>query len=250
MSKRARIAQLREDLDPPTLSESAGSSFHFVDEADDGRPTLDPGFSVDELLDERPTLDGNEEAGAVDIEVLVTPQPTSTPGSERRRKIAAQRGAQMESHERKREGVWDAVEDRYRTEGHWTDLVEMYIQRVEGTGDLDVKGSLFLRIGQVLRDELDDPQQALDAFVEALLLEPHNAEAIEAVEATARDRGWWSELLATMKRELGNVKSPQNAVAICEHAMRWAERELKTPARAEPFLEHIRQVDPGHPAVH
>jgi tetratricopeptide (TPR) repeat protein len=252
MSKRARIAQLRDEVDPPTLSESARSTVHFDDDQDDGRPTLDQldrGLSVEELLDE-PTLDRGDEPGTVDIEILITPTPT--PGSERRRKSAAAR-RQTEppaSREGKKESVWDAVEDRYKAEGHWNDLLEMYLQRVEGTNDLDVKGSLFLRIGRVLKDELDDPQQALDAFVEALVLEPRNAEALEAVEATARERGWWAELLATMKRELGNAKTADACVAICEHAMRWAETELKQPERAEEFLDHIRKLDPGHPAVH
>ncbi|MGO8997343.1 MAG: tetratricopeptide repeat protein, partial [Polyangiaceae bacterium] len=250
MSKRARIAQLEEDLDSPTLTESARSTVHGDEGEDDGRPTLDRGFQVDELLDE-PTRDIDEDAGAVDVEILLT--PPATPSSERRRRAAAAHRAELEqppSSKRRKESVWDAVEDRYKAEGHWDDLLEMYIQRVEGTQDLDVKGSLFLRIGQVLRDELNDPQQALDAFVEALLLDPQSAEALNAVEAAARERGWWGELLATVKRELPNAKTNEHAVALCEHAVRWAEVELATPARSEPFVEQIRKLDPGHPIIH
>ena len=118
----------------------------------------------------------------------------------------------------------------------------MYLQRVEGTRDLEVKGSLFKRIGEVLRDEMDDPQQALDAFMEALLLDPSDGKAIAAVEAIARERSWWNELLATLKREVGNVKDVERQVLICEHAMRWAkDGGLKSPARG-------RAVPRSHPA--
>ncbi|HEY2517996.1 MAG TPA: hypothetical protein VGI39_44300 [Polyangiaceae bacterium] len=151
---------------------------------------------------------------------------------------------------RRQESVWDAVEEGYRTEGHWGDLVEMYLQRVEGTGDLSVKGELFCRIGQVLRDELEDPQQALDAFVEALLLDPTDASAVEGVEGIARARGWWAELLAALQKELGNVEGRAREVAVCEHALRWARDEMHSPGRAEGFLDRIRQLDPGHPAIH
>ena len=247
MSKRARIAQLEVDPDPTTLTESPRRTVHARPEGDDRRPSLDRGFVVDALVAsaDEPTEDGSStlvEPGSIDIQVLLT--PPAKPSSERRRTARAAR------EDAAKTSVWDAVEERYKTEGHWNDLVEMYIQRVEGTQDLDVKGSLFLRIGQVLRDELNDPQQALDAFVEALLLDPQSAEALNAVEAAARERGWWGELLATVKRELPNAKTNEHAVALCEHAVRWAEVELATPARSEPFVEQIRKIDPGHPIIH
>ncbi len=156
----------------------------------------------------------------------------------------------IEARARKKETVWDAVEERYKSDGHWNDLLDMYMQRVEGTNDLDVKRSLFLRIGQLMRDEMDDPQQALDAFVEALVLDPRDAEALSGVEGIARSRGWWVQLIATIKRELGTLRDSESAATLCEHAVRWAESELGAPDRAEPFLEHIRKVDPGHPIIH
>ena len=217
-------------------------------------PPADEPTSDDATSDDTEDGSGGEPSGRddypLDVEVLVT--PPSTPSSEKRRKAAALERSESGTRARGKgkESVWDAVEERYKTEGHWNDLLEMYLQRVEGTNDLDVKGSLFMRIGQVMRDEMGDPQQALDAFVEALVLDPRNDEARDAVEEIARERGWWIELLATLKRELGNVKGGERGVALCEHAIRWAEVELESPGRAEPFLDHIRKVDPGHPAIH
>jgi tetratricopeptide (TPR) repeat protein len=149
----------------------------------------------------------------------------------------------------RKESVWDAVESRYRDEGHWADLVEMYLQRVEGAREDGEKVALFKKIGDVLRVELEDPQQALDAYVEALLLDPGDAETVGAIESLARTHGWWLELFSNLKRELREVKSRERDVAICELAVRWARLELQQPQRAEPFVERIRKVDPGHPLI-
>jgi tetratricopeptide (TPR) repeat protein len=181
---------------------------------------------------------------SIDVQIdIATPKPTR---STMRPKTVGKR----EEAPKEQETVWDAVEVRYRDEGHWSDLLEMYLQRVEGTRDLEVKSTLFKRIGEVLRDEMDDAQQALDAFVEALLLDPADGEALMAIETIARERNWWSELLASVKREMANVKDNDRQVALCEHAMRWAKDGLKSPARGELFLDRIRQIDPGHPAIH
>ena len=46
--------------------------------------------------------------------------------------------APSDSGKRKRiraPSVWDAVEERYREEGHWADLVELYLQRIDGASE-------------------------------------------------------------------------------------------------------------------
>ena len=210
------------------------------------RPLAPPAIEDDaETLDgTRTTLAADE---SIDIQIeIATPKPARS--SIRPKALDAKPEKSRDGQQK--ETVWDAVEGRYRDEGHWGDLLEMYLQRVEGTRDLEVKGSLFKRIGEVLRDEMDDPQQALDAFVEALLLDPSDSDAITAIEAIAKERSWWNELLATVKRELGNVKDKDRQVALCERAMLWAKEGLRSPARGEMFLDHIRRLDPGHPAVH
>ena len=209
------------------------------------RPVAPPAIE-----DDAETLDGTEATLAadesIDIQIeIATPKPARS--SIRPKALDSK---PEKARDGQKETVWDAVEGRYRDEGHWGDLLEMYLQRVEGTRDLEVKGSLFKRIGEVLRDEMDDPQQALDAFVEALLLDPSDSEAIAAIEAIAKERSWWNELLATVKRELGNVKDKDRQVALCERAMLWAKEGLRSPARGEMFLDHIRRLDPGHPAIH
>jgi tetratricopeptide (TPR) repeat protein len=257
MSKRARIAQLEANGEARPITESEQRAIRARARGDARRTTLDRGFSIDELLKTE-----ERAVGEIDVGALIAPSPERSAPRRKRAESVPEPQAAPEPHVERSgprakratkppvgESVWDAVEDRYKTEGHWSDLLEMYLQRVDGTRDLAVKGSLFFRMGQVLRDELHDPQQALDAFVESFLLDPRNVETLKAVEDTARENRWWNEILATMKREIPNVKNDKRVVAICEHAMRWAETELNAPEKAEPFLDQIRRLDPGHPVV-
>ena len=294
MVQRAEIAHLEdEERDGPPTGSSRGF-VSDPGEEDTRRTTLDPPDDDtataahqsdwkstvprdDEGADDKGADDEEIFADVDDVELIVTPPPSqspltpliptprpskarktpappappSAPDSEKRRKAAASTSAPDLDP---KSSAWDDVERLFRAQEEWGDLVEMYIQRAEGTGSVDVKGSLFRRIGHVLQDELDDPQQALDAFVEALHHDPGDADAKRAIHGIASDRGWWSELLTTLLREVSDVGEIENdkprAIARCELAMLWVEAELGDPSRAEPFLDPIRSLDPGHPAVH
>jgi tetratricopeptide (TPR) repeat protein len=210
-------------------------------------PDSPPLASGADATDEEPRYVEPWEDRGSDPEALIRPSNVISEVRARSSSLPPQR---TDVRARKKETVWEAVEERYKSEGHHSDLLEMYLQRVEGTNDLVVKRSLFMRIGQLMRDEMKDPQQALDNFVEALLLEPRDPMALAAIEELARSRGWWVHLLATMKREIGKLTDHECSAALCEHAVRWAEAELSTPEHAEPFLAHLRKIDPGHPLIH
>ena len=177
------------------------------------------------------------------------------PESEKRAKvlttepIATQPIGNKSKKRSKKESVWEVVETRYRDEGHWSDLVEMYLQRVEVAKGDDERATLFSKIAAVMEEELDDPKQALDAWVEAFLARPGDEEAVTAIARIATERGWWSELFSILKSELRQIDAKHRAIALCECAVRWAQDDWKEPRRAEPFVEKLRKLDPGHPII-
>jgi tetratricopeptide (TPR) repeat protein len=277
MSQRAWIAQTDERVfDEPTVNESARRTVYVDDGEDDGHPTRANAYpsapragSLDSISDdENPTLfrarDEVFEQGDADTHHGFESGPVPTDatrddhedpyddGPEELADVFAPppRAASEPPPLPKSKGsVWDAVESRYRTEGHWSDLVEMYLQRVETANEPREKVDLFKKIGRVLREEMEDAQQSLDAYVEALVLAPRDAEAIDAIESIARAKGWWLELFSTLKRELRDVTSKERELGVCELCVRWARDELGQAGRADAFLDRIRRIDPGHPAV-
>jgi tetratricopeptide (TPR) repeat protein len=150
--------------------------------------------------------------------------------------------------------VLDAVETRLRDAGQWTELVELYLQRIEGTRAPGEKAELLRRIGGAMRDGLKDAPQALDAFVEALLLEPRDEDTGLAVEELARAQKGWRQLVESVASQLDGIGKEEGGkerqIALCEHLVRWTRRELGRRDAAQQFIDRIHAIDPSHPAIH
>ncbi len=150
--------------------------------------------------------------------------------------------------------VWKALERRFRATGQWTDLVELYLQQIDVARARPEKARLLRNIGAVMRDGLADAAQSLDAFVEALLLEPTDASAVAAVEGLARQQEGWRGLVETVAAQLDSIDLEDNGkerqIALCEHLVRWTRSELGKRDAAQRFIDRIHALDPSHPAIH
>ena len=148
--------------------------------------------------------------------------------------------------------VRDAIEQRYREEGQWEALIELYLSRVEFSASEVEKNELLKRIADVFFEELCDQDQAFDALLEALARVPDDEETAEALERIARrskKRGW-GLLIGAVSAKLDAEKSDARALRFAELLARWYKNELKDAASAEPFVARVRKINPSHPLVH
>jgi tetratricopeptide (TPR) repeat protein len=149
-----------------------------------------------------------------------------------------------------RRSVLDPVEALHREAGHWGELCELYLQRLDvATGDAE-RAKLLRRIGTILCEQLEDPAQALDAFTEALIHEPDDEPTVIALEAVANALAAWEALVKAVVARLDDDPGGARDVALSGHLVRWTKRYLERPADAEPFLARIRRIDPSHSAIH
>src|SRR5579883_1951084 len=148
------------------------------------------------------------------------------------------------------DAVRDAVEARYQEEGQWNALIELYLSRLEVAPSDGEKADLLKRIAEVYLRELDDPGQAYDALLEALVLDPRDCDAAIALEETARRAGRIAALVATLKARLdAGERDSQRELRYAEILMRVHRQDLEDPAGAEPYLTRIRRLDPSNPLV-
>ncbi len=147
-------------------------------------------------------------------------------------------------------GVFDAIELRYKQDGHWENLIEMYLQRLELAGSQRDKAQLFRRIAAAFRDGMGDDLQAFEALIEAFRIDPHDEAGVLAVEKAARELSRFQDLVAAVATIAIDEKDDVRALCVCEHAVRWCRDELMSSESAEIFLARIRKVDPSHSAVH
>jgi tetratricopeptide (TPR) repeat protein len=148
--------------------------------------------------------------------------------------------------------VRDAIEERYREEGQWEALIELYLSRVEFSASEIEKNELLKRVADVFFEELCDQDQAFDALVEALARVPDDEETAEALERIARrsKKKGWGLLISAVSAKLDAEKDDARALRFAELLARWYRNELKDPASAEPFVARVRKINPSHPLVH
>ncbi len=146
--------------------------------------------------------------------------------------------------------VLDPVEALHREAGHWGELCELYLQRLDvATGDAE-RAKLLRRTGTILCEQLDDAPQALEAFTEALIHEPEDEPTLIALEALANALSAWESVVRDVAARLDADPGGVRELALCGHLVRWTKRYLERPADAEPFLTRIRKIDPTHSAIH
>lgn len=146
--------------------------------------------------------------------------------------------------------VRDALAERYEDEGAWEPLIELYLGRIEVASSAAEKAELFKRIADVFFVELEDAEQAQDALVEALWIEPRDRETVDALEAVLRRTGKWVSVAGAVEVKLESEKDDARALALSAMLVRWYRGELQDPAGAEPYLTRVRRIDPGHELVH
>ncbi|RMG17518.1 MAG: hypothetical protein D6731_03970 [Planctomycetota bacterium] len=128
-------------------------------------------------------------------------------------------------------------------EQRWTDLVELYEQEARrlGRGGYDA----LVRLGEVARDRLDDPELAADALQRAVTLNPSGREAREGLKELYARSERYPELLDTLRLEIGLVKEPRRRVRLLRQAGTLAEERLGDLVTAERFFREAASLSPN-----
>lgn len=246
MTKRGSNAQIRVDVaDEREPSWGPG-------DPDDTRPTAH--FPV-----ARPSPQDGEDldvvfpVGALSSgEVMVVPEPESLRDLETFHAIeSADTVSEGEVSGPGQSGVVAAgdEESRLRVTGRWEELLELYLKKLEATDAPKAKAELFRRIAEVFDGRLGDPDQAIDALVEALSLDPFDHDTSDALESIARRVGKWSPLVVAVDDAMKKCADRERQAKLCDHLVRWYTVEKGSPELAEQYKDRIRKLDPKHPLV-
>lgn len=159
-----------------------------------------------------------------------------------------------------------ALEGLYEKAERWTDLAETLEQDLNLADDMASRLDLFARLGDVRRLYQNDLSGALDAYRQALLLDPANErgrtaleamldlpearrEAAETLHPLYEADGDAERLLRVLEIEVETADDPSSRLATLEMALRTAEGPLGDPARAFGYaLRGLREAA-GEPEV-
>ncbi len=139
-----------------------------------------------------------------------------------------------------------ALDKVRKTLGKYDEIVEMLLERSEQAAPGEDKARLLAEIGRLYTTELDDAEQALVAFSQALCESPADDEYGGEVERLAgSDATRWSEVLASLTEATKNetITITERCAALAR-AGRWYESKLHRPDLALMAYQQILALDP------
>ena len=139
------------------------------------------------------------------------------------------------------------LEEARKALGKYEELVEMLLEKSQSAPPGEERGRALAEIGRLYATELDDPEQAVVAFTQALCEVPQNDEyAAEVERLCGTKHATWSEQLGTIGEAIkAGTLAQADQLALMARAARWYEQKL---GRADMALGAYQQVLAGDPA--
>lgn len=147
-------------------------------------------------------------------------------------------------------GLRVALEERYRAEGHWQDLIALKQQRLADAPTPRARAEVLLELAEVLRDDLDDDAGALERLFEAFCEDPSYDAAVETLDELACDTGSLPAIAAAAATLADREQVPERELRMREHLVAWLRKLTGQGAAVVRNVERIRQIDPTSAAVH
>lgn len=142
----------------------------------------------------------------------------------------------------------DLEERGFIKHGSWEALIELYLTRVQKAPSWPAKAKIFTRIASVFEFRLHDPEQALDALLEAFDLSPTDDDVGRALERVAGSLGRFQDVIERARVKLSQP-IPEGRTALVARVARWYDIGLGRPDLAGPYLEQIEKIDRNHPLL-
>ena len=132
-----------------------------------------------------------------------------------------------------------------RAAKRWDALVELRLSQLDTASEGAERSVFLLEIGDVFEGPLADPEQAFEAFLNALSDEPTSAPAAACVERIASNSGRWPDVVGAVADWLAGPLETKARLALCLHMARWWGEVLDRPEQARPFYEEVLKLEPS-----
>lgn len=160
----------------------------------------------------------------------------------------------------------EALENLYREQGRWPDVVDLYERRLGFATSIDEAVGLRVELGEIHERHLHDVAEAIDNYSAALSGDPRNPRALAALERFLLDpelRGMaaevlepiyigqqmWPELVRVYEAKLESAADPDERARITRFVARLHEEQLEDFESASRWYARVFREAPGDPAV-
>jgi tetratricopeptide (TPR) repeat protein len=143
----------------------------------------------------------------------------------------------------------DALERLYQSESRATELIEILRRRVELSGDETERKGHLARIAVLYELALEEPAEAITAYLEILDHVPEDREALNELGRLYREQERYPDLLDILERRLALAEAEgaeQDAVALTCEIAALLEKHLAREAEALERYAQVLERAPGH----
>jgi len=136
------------------------------------------------------------------------------------------------------------IEELKRAARDHEGLAEVLLEQVEHVGSVEERAGLLREIGEIYEEKLEDPENALVAYTQALADQPSDDRGVRAVERIAgTDQDRWNEVLGSLNEAVQDPADASDAVRIYVLMGGWYADRLKRPDFALPCYAQALQLD-------
>jgi tetratricopeptide (TPR) repeat protein len=141
------------------------------------------------------------------------------------------------------------IAEIHRTAKQWSDVTNTLHRIVDtGTAVLDEASleHVYMQLGWLYKNELEQPADAADAYRNALEVNPTNFDALAGLELVHREDANWEDVVGVMERRVSAFDAPDRQVEqLLAIAATWHE-ELENPDGGTSAFARILEVAPLH----
>jgi tetratricopeptide (TPR) repeat protein len=144
--------------------------------------------------------------------------------------------------------VQTALEESRRALGKHEELVEMLLARSESSDSHTERARALNQIGHLYCRELDDKEQGVFAFAQALAQDVASDEyALDLERAAGQDMKLWAESLQILSEVTTHPRMPAEAkIVLFTRLGRWYSEKIARPDLGLPCFQAVLSVDPAH----
>lgn len=141
--------------------------------------------------------------------------------------------------------VVEALDELYRSEARWEDLMELYTEQLQFVSDEARLLELHIEMADINRAHLDDEARALELLDMVLEIQPGQPRALDVLQSIHAQRGDWTQVADVLARKTEHAGDEDKIALIVERAELLENQLSDSTAAAQAYVD-VLEVDPTH----
>jgi tetratricopeptide (TPR) repeat protein len=142
--------------------------------------------------------------------------------------------------------VVEALDELYRAEQRWDDLVDLYTHQMQIADDEERLVDLHVKMANIHHEHLGNEQRAVELLDTVLDLRPHHLGALEVQEVIYAGRNDWEQVLDVIDRKIDAVDTESEKIALLLEKASVCTNAVGDTDRAADAYLRILEIEPTH----